>query len=421
VSEGPRPLGAAIGGTLFSNVIPVIAGAVGSIALARTLEPFSRGEMASVLIWPVAFGVVGDLGVSYALAYRVARDRDSASGLWTIGVLLSFLWGSGLALAGGVVLNATLTLSAQAALALRLALAGVPLTLMTGYASFLLLGSGALGASNVVRGISVVLNAAGILAVALLGKGTILTFVAVWLASQLVAAGVAAAAVRRRLGAGWRWSPALVRPVFSYALQAYASGLAFHLSIRVDQLLLSLTAASAELGLYVVGIAVASVALPFFSALATVTLQRVTSNAPPAEGGREVLRILRICAFFGIPVIVVGVLVVDPVVPLLFGQGYAGAAWPCRVLLAAVFFQGVNAILGNALRGLGVPGRETLAEVFGLLLTVGLLSVLLPGYGAMGAALSVLVARLAVAFVELRFVSRASGIPMSRFFLWGAV
>jgi O-antigen/teichoic acid export membrane protein len=410
----------AIGGTLLSTVIPVIAGAVGSIALARTLEPFNRGEMAAVLVWPVVLGVLGDLGVSYALAYRVARDRDSATGLWTIGVLLALLWGSGLALAGGFVLNATLSLSRQAALALRLALAGVPLTLLTGFASFLLLGGGALGASNLVRGSSVVLNAAGILALAVLGKGTILSFVAVWLASQLVAAGVATVAVRRRLGAGWRWRPGLVRPVFSYALQAYASGLAFQLSIRIDQLLLSLTAASAELGLYVVGIAVASATMPFFSALATVTLQRVTSHAPPAEGGREVRRILRICASFGVPAIVVGILGANWLVPAVFGQVYAGAAWPCRVLLAAVFFQGLNAILGNALRGLGAPGRETLAELMGLLLTVALLSVLLPGYGAMGAALSVLVARLAVAFVELRFVSRASGIPMSRFFLWGA-
>lgn len=407
----PRPhFAAAFAGTLASTVVPTLAGIASSVTLARTLDPSSRGEMAMVLLWPLALGVLGDPGVSYALSFLVSRDKESASGLWTVGLVVGGIWGGILAVAGGLILATTLSLSPPAWIALRLALAGVPLTLITGYGCFLLLGGGRLGASNLVRGGGLVLYAAGVLSLAAAGKGRLLTYAAAWLLAQATAAAGAAVMVHRELGAGWQWRPDLFRPVFSYGARVYASALAAQTSLRLDQLLMSILGLATQLGFYVVAVAVASFTGPFFTALAILALHRVTTSPSSADAAAEIRRVLQVGLFLGVPLILVGVLAVWPLLPVIFGTPYTPARLPAQILLLASLFQGANAILGNCLRGLNLPGRPAAAEGAGSVVTIVLLVWLLPRYGAVGAAAVSLVAYAVVALLELRFLQREGGL-----------
>jgi O-antigen/teichoic acid export membrane protein len=86
---------------------------------------------------------------------------------------------------------------------------------------------------------------------------------------------------------------------------------------------------------------------------------------------------------------------------LLFGPQYAPALTMARILLVASLFQGVNQISGAALRSLNKPGRTSLAESVGVLVTVVLLVVLLPRLGALGAAIASLVAYMVVCAVQM--------------------
>ena len=400
----------AFGGTLLSTLIPALAAVTSSVTLARTLGPFARGEMAAILLWPLVLGILGDPGVSFALSFLVSRDRESATGLWTIGLLVAFVWGGVLAVAGGAILTAALPMSGSALPALRLALASVPLTLVLSFGCHLLLGCGRLGASNLVRGSGLVLYAAGVVALAASGRGSLLTYAAAWVAAQGAASLLAAVLVLREVGGGLRWRPDLWSPVFSYGARVYASAIAAQASLRLDQLMMSVLGLTAQLGVYVVAVSVASATGPFFSALAIVALHRATASSSGLDAARDIRGVLRACLFLGVPMIAAASLLAWPLVPAVFGRPYAHAVLPAQILLVATFFQGANAILGNTLRGLGLPGRPAAAEGLGSLLTVCLLVWLLPRFGALGAAAASLVAYGLVAFVQFRFVQKATGL-----------
>lgn len=412
MTKSRSPLVSAFAGTLTATAVPAIAGIASSVTLARTLDPFGRGEMAAVFLWTLALGILGDLGVGFALTYFVSRDPDSVSGLWTLGLLVAVIFGGFLAAAGGVLLAPLLSLSPEALLALRLTLVGVPLTMMTGYGCSLLLGGGRLGASNIVRGEGLVLYSASVLGLALAGRGRILSYAAAWLLAQAAVSITAAILVHRKLGAGWRWQPRLVRPVFSYGIRVHAGALAGQILLRLDQLIMSALGLTAQLGFYVVAVAVASASGPFFNALAILALQRVTASASAFDAGLEASRIIRIGLWLGVPLIAAAVVVAGPLIPVVFGGPYAMAALPARLLLLASFFQGVNAILGNGLRGLGLPGRTAVSEGAGSLVTVALLFLLLPRYGATGAALASLLASGLVSFVQFRFLSQKTRLSI---------
>jgi O-antigen/teichoic acid export membrane protein len=189
--------------------------------------------------------------------------------------------------------------------------------------------------------------------------------------------------------------------------------LAAQATLRIDQLLMSLFIGREQLGYYVIAVAFGAVVQPIFSALATVALPRVLQAASLEAGGLQSARFIKIGFALAVPVIAVGVPTMPWVLPLIFGTRYVPSVLPAQVLLAAGVFQGQNALCANCLRGLGAPGRPTVAETVGLLVTAGLLAVLLPTMGILGAALASLLAYATVTVVELRFVSVHSGLSLT--------
>ena len=194
-----------------------------------------------------------------------------------------------------------------------------------------------------------------------------------------------------------------------YAAKTYASSLTAQMTLRLDQMLMTGLGASAVLGVYVVAVSVASVTSPLFTALAVVVMHRVQGGAP-REAGRQVLECLQLAFLFGVPISLLLAVVAPWLVPLVFGAPYRGAILPAAVLLVASVFQGANAVLGNGLRSLGLPGRPARAEIAGFALTLGLLALLLPRFGAAGAAFASLVAYAAVTAIQTVFLCRSSGL-----------
>jgi O-antigen/teichoic acid export membrane protein len=403
--------GGGLRATLLSTGLTAAAGAASGIVLARTLGPVDRGELATVLLWPFAIGILGELGLGLAFAYFVARDGSLLSGLWTLGWVVSLGWGTALALASSLVLQRSLVLSDPARGVFLLTLAMVPIALATAFQSYLLLGIGELAAFNVVRAGAVALYVAGVCGIALRGKAAVPAYAVAWIVSQVLTLAIATAWLVLSRRPRWDWRPALFRPVAVYGAKTYASSLTGQMTLRLDQMLMTALGASAVLGIYVVAVSVASITAPLFTALAVVVMHRV-QGAVPQAGGRQVLECLQLAFLFGVPISLLLAAVAPWLVPLVFGAPYRGAILPAAVLLVASVFQGANAVLGNGLRSLGLPGRPARAEVAGFALTLGLLALLLPRFGAAGAAFASLVAYAAVTAIQTVFLCRSSGLSV---------
>ncbi len=407
----PPVRGGGLRATLLTTGLTAMAGAGSSIILARTLSPADRGELATVLLWPFVIGVLGDFGLSFAFSYSVARDKALLSGLWTLGWVVSLGWGSLLAVVSGLVLDRTLVLSSAARSVMFLTLATVPLALATAYQSFLLLGLGALRAYNIVRACSVALYVAGVAGLALLGRGAVPEYAIAWALAQALTFGIVTVWLAALHRPRWEWRPSLLRPVAVYGAKTYASSLTAQMTLRLDQVLMTALGVSAVLGVYVVAVSVASLTAPLFTALAIVVMHRA-QGTEPREGGRQVLEYVQLAFVLGVPSCLLLCAATPWVVPAVFGNAYRGAVLPAAILLLASLFQGANAVLGNGLRAVGLPGRPALAEASGFILTLGLLAVLLPRFGAVGAAVGSLVSYASVTAIQMAFLHRSSGFSV---------
>ena len=397
---------------LFTGGI-ALAGFMSGLILARVLGPEGRGQFATVVLWPTVLATFGELGLGFTLAYFAGKSRESIDGLWTLAWVASLLVGGMVSLAGLMILPSQLTLTGMALAALQWNMITVPVMMLSGFLAYLLLGSGYLFEFNLVRACSAICYTFGIVGVVVVGLSGINTFTAVFVIAQCASCGLAIVFVFFRLHPAWRWQPQLIKPVFKYATKTYASGLMAQANLRLDQLIMTIVISPIQLGLYVVAVAVSGIASPLYNAVAIVVLPRVIRSANRLIGGYEAIRHMKIMFFSGVPITVVLCILMPWILPVLFGNEYQLSILPAQILLVAAFFQGGVIVLGHSLRGLEYPGRTTISEGVGLLLTIILLFALLPILGILGAAIASLVAYMMVAFMQLYFIINVSGIKWS--------
>lgn len=413
-----KPLSRLRGGlpnTLVATATTALAGLVSGVVLARTLGPAQRGELAIVLLWPVALGIAGDLGLSVAFTFFASKRPEWVGGLWSLGWAAGLLWGGALAVAGSAAVGTALHLSPPLVRTLRLAMLSVPLAFATNYQGFLLLGRGHLVESNGVRVAAAWFYALGVALVAGTSRAGIGAYAAAFVAAQGLALLVATALAVRRLHPTIGIPAGLVKPVFAYGMKSYAGSIAGQINVRVDQLLMSAIVPPVELGLYVVALAVAGMLGPFYSALAIVVLPRVTLAEDPITAGRRLVHHLQLGTLVAVPATIVALAAMPFALPLVFGAAFAGAVPAAEILLVAGLFQGANLVLSNGLFGLGRPGLVAVAQWSAVIVATVLLLLLLPRLGGVGAAVALLCSYGGTMVVQASFVARTTGVPRRAF------
>ena len=82
------------------------------------------------------------------------------------------------------------------------------------------------------------------------------------------------------------------------------------------------------------------------------------------------------------------VLLAGPVIGLFYGDQFDSAVRPAQVLVVGMLLGGAAGVASGYLYGRGRPGLNSVAFGLGLVVTVVLDLLLIPAYGAMGAAVA---------------------------------
>jgi O-antigen/teichoic acid export membrane protein len=104
-------------------------------------------------------------------------------------------------------------------------------------------------------------------------------------------------------------------------------------------------------------------------------------------------------------------------IPAFYGSGFGGAVTPTRVILLGLTLDGVAGLISGLLYGAGRPGLNSWAMAAGLSVTVALDLLLIPRFGATGAAIASALAYTTTAvtllwfFWRLRAAQRARAAP----------
>jgi O-antigen/teichoic acid export membrane protein len=91
------------------------------------------------------------------------------------------------------------------------------------------------------------------------------------------------------------------------------------------------------------------------------------------------------------------------VIPALFGPDFSSAVTPTRIILLGLPLEGVAGVIIAFLYGVGRPGLTSWAIGLGLVATVALDLILIPPFGATGAAVASAVSYLSTALALIAF------------------
>jgi O-antigen/teichoic acid export membrane protein len=374
-------------GSLFAlafRLVSVALWAAIGVLTARTLSVDERGIYAQVVVVTSAVGGISSF--SAATGYFVAKGGRGAAEVSANGALLGLALGSVLlaAAAGGYIVLGNST----GMFVLLGGLAVVPAILRQTLQG-VLLGTGELAKFNIAAN-APVFTALCVLVVWLwlLGHRSAESAVAAWAVAQGIA--LLPMLVWSRKGLGWlathRPDTDLAKGIVRFSAVIGVGGVVGLLNSRVDLLLVGKLDSSHSAGIYASALGVSEMLMLFSAAMAIATYPRMGSP-DPAAAARLTATGVRHTLMVVIPGGIVAAVFAPTAIELLFGNRYAEAATPLRILCLGTALSAAGPLLGNYFTvQLGRPGIVVRLAALSAGLTIVLGLALIPRFGEVGAA-----------------------------------
>jgi O-antigen/teichoic acid export membrane protein len=381
---------------------------VAVLMLARALGPTGRGTIAFITVTALVVARVAAFGVTEATIVFSARRRDERGAL--LANMVVFMLGSAL-IVGALACGVLLLLGDERPSGVggpelaMLALGTLVSALVDGAAGFLL-------GCDRLRRLALITATASWVYPLLLGtiwiaSGlTVLRAAVAWVATETLRAGLLLRQSARGIGLA-RPRLRLLSESVRFGIRAWVGSLARFLNFRTDQILMGFLASEAALGVYAVAVN-ASEALLYLPAATATALLPVAARADPAHRAEQTLRAFRSVALVTGGAIVIAALIGPLLLPAVFGSAFSDSVKPFLWLLPGALGFAATAVFSNALMASSAPGLSSVGPLVSLVVGIGLDLVLIPRFGASGAAAAASAAFLAGGAVALAVYARRS-------------
>ena len=392
-----------------------VAGNLGFFAavllLARGLEPAGRGAVAFVTVTALISARVTRLGVTEATEVFVAQ-RPGRHGVLLSNLLAFSVVSAGIAAV--VVCGALLALGdarpegveTEEVLILG---AGLVTTALVDAGYTYLVGAGRFPEQAIVTASSSWLYAV-LLAVLLAADGlTIASAVLAWTVSQaLRALPLLVVSIRGAGLARPEWP--LIRETFGFGLRAWVGTLARFFSFRLDQILMAFLATEAALGIYAVAVNASEILLYLPQAMNAAILPAIARSDAERRTG-QVLEAMRSLLVVTASSALVAAVAGPVLLPVIFGSDYQASVTPFLLLLPGTLGYALLGVFSRVLMVAGAPGRSSVGPIAAVVVGVALDLLLIPPYGANGAAAAASAGFLAGGLVALVTYRRPNPFP----------
>jgi O-antigen/teichoic acid export membrane protein len=177
----------------------------------------------------------------------------------------------------------------------------------------------------------------------------------------------------------------LARQIASYGMRGQVGGVMTLLNLRLDFVLLGILTGPAVLGVYAVASKFAELVKVPGMALTYVLYPRFARDGTEsAAKAREMIPKAGLLTAG----VVAPLWALTFLLPVIYGSGFKGAVVPAQIILVGLILEGVAGVVSGFLYGSGRPGLNSWAMLAGLSLTVVLDLILIPPFGATGAAVA---------------------------------
>lgn len=365
------------------------------LMLARALGPTGRGTIAFITVTALVAARFAGLGIGEATAVFAAR-RPEARGALLANVVAFML--AGAALAAAAACGALIALGdsrpagvGPAELAVLACATLVSALGESGY--FFLLGC------HRLRQVALITATASwiyplLLVVLWSTVGlTVLRAALAWTVAESIRALAYLGRSLRGLGPV-RVRTGLLFEALRFGSRAWVGSLARFLNFRTDQILMGFLASEAALGVYAVAVN-ASEALLYLPAATATALLPVAARTEAGLRAEQALRAFRSAVVVTAVAGLVAALLGPVLLPLVFGSEFDASVAPFLWLLPGALGFAAIAVFSNALVAGSSPGLSSAGPLVALVVGIGLDLILIPRFGASGAAAAASAAFLA--------------------------
>ncbi len=361
------------------------------LVIARTLGPSGAGGFAVAMLLPTLLSQVLNLGLVSANVYFVASRQFNAVEAWVVSRDLALVMGAiGLAFGTGLIFWAgSAVFPGVARDELLVAIIIFPPSLMIGMVSSLFHAWQDFRAFNLLTLVQPAVALTVIFPLMVVTGISLIQVLTIIVLSYLVALVTALWLLSRRmnlLASGVARSRYL-RPALRYGVKVHLSNLVSFLNYRLDLFLVNLFAGPAAAGIYSVAVRLVEQLWMISQAVSTVILPHLSSLSDADKNRRELTPIIARIVLWS-TMLAAGALaaIVQPLIVLLFGTGFDGAATVILVLLPGVVLFSCARVLANDLAARGLVGVNLVLALVVLAVNALANIILIPVYGAVGAA-----------------------------------
>ena len=399
-------------GTFIARLAVIAIGVATQSILAWVLQPSGVGSYAVCLLFSTVLMLVFVIGFDYGLTYYVASGRFTLSEA----VIYTCIYGgigSGLAIVAGLaLLELPLSFVGDASRqAFILALVGIPFAVFVFALMQLVTALGQFGSYAIFMLGATVLRCAFV---------TVLVWALDWGVEGALLADVLYNAVmvawllaffRRKHRLGWAkpsWTG--IRDLFSYGMRYYVGRLTNLVNFQAGTIILAFFATRNEIGLFSLATQLTARVMVIPETLQTVLLPRVAADT--AGRPQLVAQCARASAVVCGTLLVILVVFADPIVALLFSPAFVPAVPIIRIVSVGVLVRCACKMFEPYLLGINRPGAASLAVAVGAAVNWGLLSILLPMAGLVGAGAALTGSYFVSSAILTHYFLRTSGMSL---------
>lgn len=373
--------------TVLSRWSGFVLDGVASIVVARYIGPAGKGILAVLGVIAGLAMQMGNLGLHAATAHFAAREAGALARIAWASLLLAPAIGVGLIAALGTLASLLPALVPNVPwLLLTLTLLTLPFGLLTLFFQNILLGQQRVGAYNLLDVGSRAVALPLVLVILIGLGGGVRELVAAGLLMSVVTATTAVRLAFSGVKGPFAFDPQLLGNMLWYGFRSYLSSLFAFLIIRSDMLLVNYFLGAAQAGIYAIAVSLADLLLVFPTAVGTMLFPRVSSR-PEDDGSLTAAACRHTAAGMIVFCLAAGILA-QPLILLLYGGAFSGAAAPFFLLLPGILALSLETIFMNDLAGRGLPPIVIVVPAVGLVLNLILNLAFIPRFGLLAAAAS---------------------------------
>lgn len=205
-----------------------------------------------------------------------------------------------------------------------------------------------------------------------------------------------------------------IKPLFVL----FASSVAISMYIMLDTLMLGFISDYEQVGYYNSASHIARVLLPIVTSLAAVAIPRLSLYMKEKDWTQIntlINKSLSVVSFLSVPITIAIILIAPSFIPLFYGESFYGAVLPLQIMVLVVIIIGFNNLTGQqVLVALGYDRLFLYSVLSGTVSNFVLNIVLIPKFGAVGAAVASVFAETSVLLTSLFFIKRHTQICFNK-------